>query len=154
MGRLGYQKRFNPQIEWMLSVAILIDCLKLVPQLLCNRTIQCSKILKLNINTKGFLPVKNKKRSYSTWPKISFQYNFIWRLYVFNCQLTCISVSSITQLLCWVGMLGSCHRFNHPVRWLLLLQLTVLSRSAIVVKSKILVAFLCCHVAFWIFLWV
>ena len=34
-----------------------------------------------------------------------------------------------------------------PVGW----QLTVLSRSAIVVKSKILVAFLCCHVAFWNF---
>ena len=35
-----------------------------------------------------------------------------------------------------------------PVGWLLLLQLTVLSRSAVVVLLKSLVAFLCCHVAF------
>ena len=39
-----------------------------------------------------------------------------------------------------------------PVGWLSLLQLTVLSRSAIDVQSKVLVACLCCHVAFWIFL--
>ena len=41
-----------------------------------------------------------------------------------------------------------------PVGCLLLLQLTVLSRSAIVVYSTFLVAFLCCHDALWIFLWV
>ena len=41
-------------IEWMLSVAILIDRPKLVPQLLCNRTLQCSKISKLNNNKIGF----------------------------------------------------------------------------------------------------
>ena len=41
-----------------------------------------------------------------------------------------------------------------PVGWLLSLQLTVLGRSAILVWSKILVALLCCHVAFWIVLWV
>ena len=33
-------------------------------------------------------------------------------------------------------------------------QLTVLSRSAIVVQSKCLVAFLCCRDACWILLWV
>ena len=38
-----------------------------------------------------------------------------------------------------------------PVGWLLLLQLTVLSRSALVVQWKFLVAFSCCYVAFWIF---
>ena len=40
-----------------------------------------------------------------------------------------------------------------PVGWLSLLQLTVLSRSEIVVKSKFLVACLCFHVAFWNCLW-
>ena len=34
------------------------------------------------------------------------------------------------------------------VGWLLLLQLTVLNRSAIVVLPKFLMAFLCCHVSF------
>ena len=41
-----------------------------------------------------------------------------------------------------------------PVRWLLLLQLIVLNRSAIVVLSKFLVAFLCCNCGvFLIFCW-
>ena len=40
-----------------------------------------------------------------------------------------------------------------PVEWLSVPQLTVLSRSAIVVLSKFLVALLCFHVAFWIFCW-
>ena len=40
-------------IEWMVSGAILIDRPKSVPQLLCNRTQQCSKIFKLNINAIG-----------------------------------------------------------------------------------------------------
>ena len=39
-----------------------------------------------------------------------------------------------------------------PVEWLSLLQLTVLSWSAIVVLSKILVAFLFCKVSYLIFL--
>ena len=38
--------------------------------------------------------------------------------------------------------------FSTPVRWL---QLNF-SRSIIVVKLKFLVAFLCCHFAFWNFL--
>ena len=38
----------------MLFIAISIDRPKSVPQLLCNRTLQCSKIFKLKINTKGF----------------------------------------------------------------------------------------------------
>ena len=36
------------------------------------------------------------------------------------------------------------------ILFLLLPQLTVLSRSAIVVLLKFLMAFLCCHVAFWV----
>ena len=35
--------------------------------------------------------------------------------------------------------------FTPSVKWLSLPQLTVLSRPEIVVKSKVLVAFLCCH---------
>ena len=41
-------------IEWMLPVAILIDRPKSVPQLLCNWTLQYSKILKLYIDAMGF----------------------------------------------------------------------------------------------------
>ena len=42
--------------------------------------------------------------------------------------------------------------FTSPVWWLLLLQLTVFSRSATAVYSNILVAFLCFHVPFCFFL--
>ena len=38
----------------MLYVAILIDRPKSVPQLLCNRALQYSKIFRLNINAVGF----------------------------------------------------------------------------------------------------
>ena len=41
--------------EWVLSVFILIDNPHSVPQLLCNRTLQFSKIFRLNINAMGFL---------------------------------------------------------------------------------------------------
>ena len=56
-GRFGSLTGLTTPIEWMLSAAILIDCLKSVPQLLCNRTLQRSKIFRLNINTMGFIPV-------------------------------------------------------------------------------------------------
>ena len=44
--------------EWMLYVIILIDRPRSVLQLLRNRTIQCPKILKLNINQRSFPFVK------------------------------------------------------------------------------------------------
>ena len=44
-------------IEWMLSVAILIDRRKSVPQLLCNWTLQYSEIFKLNVDAMGFHPL-------------------------------------------------------------------------------------------------
>ena len=42
-------KGLSTPIEWMLFVAILIDRPKSVPQMLCNRTFECIKILKLTI---------------------------------------------------------------------------------------------------------
>ena len=48
----------------------------------------------------------------------------------------------------WLPLTG----LTTPVEGLSLPQLTGLIRSAIVVSSKFLVAFMCCHVALWIFL--
>ena len=70
-------------IEWMLSVTILINRPKSVPQLLCNRTLRCSITFKSNGNTVFFLS------SNTIIPlKISFQYYFLWRLCMFKFQLT------------------------------------------------------------------
>ena len=49
---------------------------------------------------------------------------------------------------------GRLNSLTIPVRWLSLLQLTILNGSAIVVLSKFLVAILCCHFAFFNFLFI
>ena len=53
-----------------------------------------------------------------------------------------------------MGVINHQTGFTTPVGLLSLPELTVPSQSAIVVLSKILVAFLCCHFAFWMFRWV
>ena len=52
-----------------------------------------------------------------------------------------------------VGRLGTRKPVKPHQLYDLLLKLTVLSRSAIVVLSKFLVAFVCCLLVFWIFCW-
>ena len=65
-----------------------------------------------------------------------------------------LCVFLITQFLWLVGRLGSCKPvWTTPVGWLPFHQLTALSRSAIVEQSKFFCRVLCCHVAFFIFLW-
>ena len=64
---------------------------------------------------------------------VSFQYWHLSFLNVCPFNYTAVAVSGKVER-SYIGL-------TTPVRWLLLLQLTVLSRSAIVVQSKFFVAF-------------
>ena len=85
-------------IEWMLSVAILIERPKSLPQMLYNRTLQCSKIFKLKINVMccfSFLLTQFFNLTYL----ISFSFETLHIEILANLKRTCTPVPSITQLL-------------------------------------------------------
>ena len=86
---------------------------------------------------------------------MSFQYLFFRRLYVFNFQLSIKSYLHIRALdyttVVMSGKVGiPLIGLTTPAGWLWLLQLNVLSANNHSV-IEVLVAFLCCYVAFWIF---
>ena len=119
----------------MLAIAIDFDRHKSVPQLLCNRTLKCSKIhvFELNMNAMRFSSFLVR---YIIIPlKISYHF---FRLYIFKFQLTVKQYLDVLALHYTTVVVNG--RFvipliglTTPVGWLSLPKLTVQSRSAIVV---------------------